>query len=384
MTVGMIGTGHRTAKRFTPNPQNQTMVETAKHADIKHLAEKYSVLHRESAREWAGPCPKCGGTDRFHCTAEWWFCRDCHEKRGDAIEFVQWAAGLDFKSAIGFLTGGTMIANVQPAIPQRQEKPAELQTDDWRNEALREVDAAHNRLLGADELDPARLYLLGRGINADGWLAFRLGSGQGWNRDTGKSEPAILIPWIRAGVVRAVRYRFLQPVTAHKATSKNGSQFAGSLYGGQALSGAEETTRTLVLCEGELNAISIWQVAHAGGVDVLSLGSESQNLTDKMIEYAGKFQSVIVWMDKPQVVERLKAKLPGAVGFASPQNMDANDCLKAGTLQAIIAELRRRACKDSAQTERLLWDLYDQHNLYGGVDAPTQAIIAELRGEVGK
>ena len=50
----------------------------------------------------------------------------------------------------------------------------------------------------------------------------------------------------------------------------------------------------------------------------------------------------------------------------------------------MIADLRLRACKDDAEREALLWDLWDQHNLYGGVDEPTQALIAELRGMLGK
>ena len=64
--------------------------------------------------------------------------------------------------------------------------------------------------------------------------------------------------------------------------------------------------------------------------------------------------------------------------------MDANDCLQKSTLQPMIADLRLRACKDDAEREALLWDLWDQHNLYGGADEPTQALIAELRGRLGK
>ena len=54
------------------------------------LAACYTELHNESTKEFSGPCPKCGGHDRFHVTANWFFCRQCHEKRGDAIEYMRW------------------------------------------------------------------------------------------------------------------------------------------------------------------------------------------------------------------------------------------------------------------------------------------------------
>jgi 5S rRNA maturation endonuclease (ribonuclease M5) len=140
----------------------------------------------------------------------------------------------------------------------------------------------------------------------------------------------------------------------------------------------------LVICEGELNALSIWQVAHEGRADVLSLGSESQHITDAMLKAISEYRRVIVWMDKADKLAELRGRIPGATGIASPHSMDANDCLQKGTLQPMIADLRLRACKDDAEREALLWDLWDQHNLYGGVDEPTQALIAELRGRLGK
>ena len=51
--------------------------------------------------EYAGPCPKCGGRDRFRVQPEAgaWFCRQCHPEWGDAIELVKWRDGLGFREA---------------------------------------------------------------------------------------------------------------------------------------------------------------------------------------------------------------------------------------------------------------------------------------------
>ena len=42
-------------------------------------------------------------------------------------------------------------------------------------------------------------------------------------------------------------------------------------------------------------------------LDVLSVGSESTTITDKMIEYAAQYRVRIVWMDKPEVAQRVAA-----------------------------------------------------------------------------
>ncbi len=77
-----------------------------RNVDLLELAGRFTTLHRESRREYSGPCPRCGGRDRFHVSAEWFFCRQCHEKRGDAIEFMQWLNGVEFRAACDMLSGG--------------------------------------------------------------------------------------------------------------------------------------------------------------------------------------------------------------------------------------------------------------------------------------
>ena len=61
------------------------------------------ALRRVSGDEYAGPCPRCGGRDRFHCTATWWFCRQCRPERGDAIAYVEWRDDLSFVEACELL-----------------------------------------------------------------------------------------------------------------------------------------------------------------------------------------------------------------------------------------------------------------------------------------
>jgi hypothetical protein len=56
--------------------------------------------------ELVGPCPSCGGTDRFAVNEQKgiWNCRGC-DKGGDVIEMVRHLDGCTFEQAITYLTG---------------------------------------------------------------------------------------------------------------------------------------------------------------------------------------------------------------------------------------------------------------------------------------
>ena len=63
-------------------------------------------LRQQGASEMVGPCPKCGGDDRFAINVKKnvFNCRGC-STRGDAIELEQFLNGGDFNAACEILTG---------------------------------------------------------------------------------------------------------------------------------------------------------------------------------------------------------------------------------------------------------------------------------------
>ena len=139
-----------------------------------------------------------------------------------------------------------------------------------------------------------------------------------------------------------------------------------------------------MLCEGELNAASIWQAAHLSGVDVLSLGSESQRLTEAMIAYAGKFGQVIAWADRAEIAAGLRAALPGSFAVQSPKGRDANDLLKAGLLGGFLATARAELATGPGELERLLLDLVDGAGRVQGTDKSAALVIERLAARLGK
>lgn len=398
--------------------QTGAIVEAAKRQaeqiNLIELAERYTELRKESSKEMSGACPKCGGSKRFHVTAAWFFCRDCHPERGDAIEFLQWLEGCSFLEACARLTGGALPVAPTVRAPAPKAKQADKQPANWEKSARAKLEAAQALLWDDTAGAVAHAYLEKRGLLSHTWLAYGLGfdpavglPGTYDNESKQRShpvQPAIVIPWLADAGKRlvAVRYRFLQEHTYKdtegnerkaKQTALYGSDFEKRLFGGQALPdfvflpAAErcaEQHRTLVLCEGEINAMSIWQACQHTRLDVVSIGSETATLPAKFGEnFAAHYGQVITWLDKPDLATKVALSLPGAHAINSPQGKDANDLLQAGLLGAYLATVRLLLCKDDSARQALLWALYDATMDWQGIDAGSAQVMQKIATGLG-
>lgn len=383
------------------------IIDQARTADCIAIASKYSQLRKCSVGEMEGPCPKCGGTKRLKVRRNGWFCRDCYslDKGGwkDAIELIRWSEGVDFMTAVSQLTNWQPDGKAyqRPTFTPRQpvERQPEPQSPDWIQRATAVVSAAQRTIF---ETQAATDYLFGRGLSEETIRTFGLGYRPDaqlpntWHKDQRKfvyaPQPAILFPWLRDGVVAGIRYRFLTRHTytdsdgkarTEKQCSQTGSQFGGMFFGQSALAGCMEDKRTLVLVEGELNHCSIWQVANAWKFDVLSLGSESATLNPDMLQLIRSFGRVIIWMDKCTVAQKHMALIPGSVAICSEDlgGMDANDCLQAGSLGAVLANT---VLTGYAYRQEILYDLMDAHQVFGSqLDAQTVSVVNDWAKKTG-
>jgi hypothetical protein len=367
-------------------------------ADLISLAGALVELRSASGKkEFCGPCPKCGGTDRFYVQADFFACRGCHEKRGDAIEFMQWLHGVDFRAAVAMLTNAPL-PTAQAAPRRPQARPAAQQLEDWGPRAQELASHAHARLMSDSDIDAAaaRRYLDGRQLAPQTWVAFGLGYTPAAALPGTKGQikaPAIVMPWYRAGKVAAIRYRFFEKHAytdqdgkqrTEKQSALAGSSFAGILYGGQAMARQILGLSTLLICEGELNAVSIWQAAHNTNLHVLSLGSESAHITPAMAAHAAQYERVLIWMDKGERARAAMGALPGAYGIQSPGGQDANDLLQAGALAGFVGQIRAAAAQTPAGRERVLWDLYDAAQTPAGASGAPWAVIQSMGQELGR
>jgi hypothetical protein len=92
------------------------MIAHAKTIAIEAELGRRGVKLKRIGRELVGPCPACGGRDRFavNVAKEIWNCRRC-AKGGDVIDLVRHLDGVDFVHAIETLTGEQPRAAVKVA-----------------------------------------------------------------------------------------------------------------------------------------------------------------------------------------------------------------------------------------------------------------------------
>lgn len=327
--------------------------------DLRELFGGRSVLRNEagSGREKSGPCPKCGGDDRLHVREDWFMCRQCHPKRGDAIDAVQFL-GLapDFPSACAYLGGdaAAALSRVGPVtrVAPEKHKATGWQDAAWQSDARAILTRAQAALASSDG-KPGRDYLTARGLTPETWRAWGLGyTPTAWDPKLQAKRPAIVIPW-QGNKVTAIKYRFLTvPDGGLRYSSKKDGQ---CLAFGLGPAGAHFVTLWLV--EGEFNAMSIWQsfqATHRVNADVVSFGSESNTLNPMITEWAGRYRQVIVWTDNPDRAAAAMAAIPGTFTFGvqSPvvggMKLDANELLKREGLADFMRTIEDRFDDDPA------------------------------------
>lgn len=267
--------------------------------------------------EYHGPCPGCGGEDRFHLwpaqgeDGSFW-CRQCG-KSGDAIQFLRDFDGMSFQSACAALgreikrtplpvmpRAKPMLGNWQPGVSTR---PAEI----WQKRAEKLVAWAHGHLLAApDYLE----WLALRGIGLETIKAARLGWNPGekgkdlwrprevWglseeiNEKTGKPRRV----WIPRGLViptldevgSVLRVRIRRPEGEPRYYVLPGSS-GTPLYLGRDRSAA-------VVVEAELDAFAVF--AAAGDLaGAYAIGNSSAKPDEKSFEQIRRLNLILVATD---------------------------------------------------------------------------------------
>jgi CHC2 zinc finger len=87
---------------------SDSRVEAARRVPVEEVARKTGIERslKRAGSEFVGPCPRCGGTDRFSInrSKQVWHCRGCRTDTGDVIGLVQHLEGCDFRGAVEWLT----------------------------------------------------------------------------------------------------------------------------------------------------------------------------------------------------------------------------------------------------------------------------------------
>jgi hypothetical protein len=127
---------------------------------IEDEIARRGIVLRGRGPERCGPCPICGGTDRFAINSlkGVWHCRGC-AKGGDVIELVRHLDGCGYRDAVERLGGEAR--PLMPAMPKPAPRPASANSaragELWRASVpiAGTIAEAHLRSRGLDYADPA-------------------------------------------------------------------------------------------------------------------------------------------------------------------------------------------------------------------------------------
>jgi DNA primase len=243
--------------------------------------------------EYAGPCPFCGGNDRFHVQPAQgrWFCRLCTDGRWqDVIAYVQQRDGVGFQEAcrrLGADADGRArhyIAGSPPRSDRARWVPKNVHPPPtpWQAAGMRLVEECE-RALWSNAGEKARSYLHDRGLSEQ-TLRFwhvgyqpqrrRLMAADTWGMADDVWVPCgVVLPCVANGALWHLKVRDLEPTGS--------DQRYRAVRGGQPyLFGADNLRRPQipVLVEGEFDAMLLHQEA-GDIVSAATLGSASARLT---------------------------------------------------------------------------------------------------------
>jgi phage/plasmid primase-like uncharacterized protein len=155
-------------------------VERARATDIGEIITQRGIRLRGRGSVFAGPCPRCGGRDRFaiHTGKDAFHCRGCGGRGRGTISLVMFLDQCDFIEAVATITGETLHVHHRrdPDRERRARHDRErIAADRARRERHQQDDEA-SRLRRADVIwreavaitgTPGADYLTQRGIDLD-------------------------------------------------------------------------------------------------------------------------------------------------------------------------------------------------------------------------
>ncbi|HUT02453.1 MAG TPA: primase-helicase zinc-binding domain-containing protein, partial [bacterium] len=278
-----------------------------------------------SGGEWHGPCPFCGGKDRFRVQPDHngkgrWACRQC-DKSGDIYSYLQERRGMSFPEAKQYL-GETQPPRTTPILSQEQEQQKRLAWAKLADKLVRECEAR----LWTDKGKQALEYLRGRLLRNDTIKTMRLGynelNGRLFGTTGSKVAAGITIPWLVDGEVVCVNVRRLKPQGKEKRYKAVGGSSKDLYF-------LPVDDKTLCVVEGELDAGLVLQEL---GLSVAAVGSNTA-ISNELKALVQKFECVVLIPDGDEagsnMVEKWQSQFDNIQVFRLPSH-DVTDFVKSG------------------------------------------------------
>lgn len=269
-----------------------------------------------SGGEYAGPCPWCGGDDRFvvwpdhpkYKGGRYW-CRQCH-KSGDIMQYLKELRGMDYRAACKFL-GEQPKFRSHSIASLRQAKtpifPREFISPDtvWQKKAAAFLEGCQSCLL-SNEGEGVRAFLHGKGLNDETIKR----SGIGWNptsiffdrqswglsqevNDHGRPRKlwipeGLVIPCFENGKVVRLRIRCSDQRDGRRYILVSGSSNQPMVW--------NLIKMSIIIVESELDGLLLWQET-GDLIGVVALGSAQAKPDNKTHEALIKAEKILIALD---------------------------------------------------------------------------------------
>ena len=227
-----------------------------------------------------GPCPVCGGTDRFRCDDKdgsgSWFCNQCTPQAGDGFRLVQNVRGCNFHEALLLVADALGEHPIFPAVPT--PKPA------------RSNDTSHVNIWEATTPDTGRIaaYLRSRGLSGVVPPSLRLHpSLEYWADGVASTYPAIVAAVVNIqGNITGIHRTWLAQDGDGKAPVLKAKKSLGALTDGTIRLVPQEPAKPLILSEGIETALAcheatgwpVWACVSAAGLEAVQLPAEATTI----------------------------------------------------------------------------------------------------------
>jgi DNA primase len=306
--------------------------------DLLDLVGRDTTLKRAASTrggEYVGPCPFCGGEDRFNVWPNddppGWWCRQC-ERHGDAIDYVKQRDGVGFTTACQHLGGeGARLKSVTvvKGKPVVRPSPQPL-NEEWQTAAV-QIRAYCAAMLWEPEGEDARHWLNARGLADETLKRHYIGFNKAGRKLYGLWVPrGITIPHWQESLNRiwGIKIR-LATNGPDKYRAVKGS--VPCLYLADDLEGRE----VAVICEGEFDALLLTQEA-GDLVGVVALGSAANKVRaiNAGLPFLLEVNRLLVATDNDEEGERAAAYLlertKRARRLRVPEGNDVTDFWKGG------------------------------------------------------
>ena len=147
-------------------------VDTVKpNINLLEMARRDTCLNKKCAQEWSGPCPFCGGRDRFsvNLKRDKWFCRGCGGGYWhDAIDYVRRRDSVSTMDAIKILKRG-------PLPVMENTLTAKIDRGKWIWKGMEFIEESHHMLYSKEGERALHFLRNQRGLTDQTLHAWRFG-----------------------------------------------------------------------------------------------------------------------------------------------------------------------------------------------------------------